>query len=87
MGYWKILAVSPAAHNGFVYCRMQIMRGGQNGFPSARTVLNEAFLPGEVRGLASANVGGVKDNTARTAARQNNVFFTMKLLVEAEVAP
>ncbi len=63
------------------------MRGGQNGFPSARTVLNEAVLPGEFRGLPSANVGGVKDNAARTAARQNNVFFTIKLLVEAEVAP
>jgi len=66
---------------------MQIMRGGQNGFPSARTVLNEAVLPGEFRGLPSANVGGVRDNAVRTAASKSNVFFTVKLLVELGIAP
>ena len=54
--------------------------------PSARTVVNNLF-PGGFNGFPSANAGVAKDNANRAQASHSKFFFTVKLLVEVEVAP
>ena len=71
-GLPEILAFSPAAHN-------QVFR-------SVSAQLQT--VPGGHSGLELAVASGIVTHMASSAAaRSNSIFFTVKLLVEVEVAP